>query len=118
MNQLDTLWRACVKLLNYGCSIYTKSPSVPIIQHLHAHHIITRSNKAVRWDVDNGIPVTAVEHRAIHDGILTVECNEELQKRACAVGDTSVNALREKSKVLQKTLAQLGERFDEYWKNH
>ena len=30
------------------------------------HHLITRSKKNTRWDIDNGIPLTVGEHALIH----------------------------------------------------
>ena len=58
---LDSLWRKAVMLKHRGRSVVSGSPATEI------HHIVTRSRKNTRWDVDNGCPLTLQEHRMLHD---------------------------------------------------
>jgi len=56
MDQADQLWRDCVKLRDKKSVLSGKGGS------LNAHHIITRSNLATRWSLDNGLTFTSGEH--------------------------------------------------------
>lgn len=54
---LDTLWANKVKeKAEYKCEVCGKETG------LNSHHIFSRSNKRVRWDLDNGISVCVGHH--------------------------------------------------------
>jgi hypothetical protein len=57
MDQADQLWRDCVKLRDGSKSVLSGKGGA-----LNAHHIITRSNLATRWSLDNGLTFTSGEH--------------------------------------------------------
>ena len=53
----DALWSDVIKLLaKEKCEYCGKT------EHLNSHHIFSRSNLAVRWDVDNGICLCVGHH--------------------------------------------------------
>lgn len=57
IKKLDELWSEAVKKkANYKCE-YSKKET-----HLNSHHVFSRSNKAVRWDLDNGVCLNAGHH--------------------------------------------------------
>ena len=56
-NQLDTLWAIIIKQrADYKCEKSGKTT------YLNSHHIFSRSNMSVRWDLDNGICLNAGWH--------------------------------------------------------
>jgi len=56
-NHLDNLWRYKVyELAEYKCEYCGKEGQ------LNAHHIFSRSNYSVRWDIDNGICLCVAHH--------------------------------------------------------
>jgi len=60
----DELWAKIVKArAGYKCEVNGSSD-----QPLNAHHIITRANKVLRWDLDNGISLTAGNHKFFAQG--------------------------------------------------
>lgn len=56
-SHLDNLWRQAIynKARN-RCEYCWKET------HLNAHHIFSRSNYSVRWDLDNGVCLCALHH--------------------------------------------------------
>lgn len=55
--RLDDAWRVLVKLkAKNKCEVCGKT------KYLNAHHIFTRRNKAVRWNVDNGVALCPSHH--------------------------------------------------------
>lgn len=44
------------------------------------HHIYSRSNKLLRWDLRNIAPLTMEEHRLLHDGKIYLEINYDTQQ--------------------------------------
>lgn len=44
------------------------------------HHHIGRSNTLLRWDINNIIPLTLAEHRAVHDGTLKYKINNPFRE--------------------------------------
>ena len=55
--KLDDAWSELVKLRAGGkCEICGQS------RYLNSHHLFTRRNKAVRWDVDNGMALCPSHH--------------------------------------------------------
>lgn len=44
------------------------------------HHIYSRSNKLLRWDLRNIAPLTMEEHRLLHDGKIYLEIDYDTQK--------------------------------------
>lgn len=58
---LDNLWRkASLKLKGNACEYCRDS------QGLNVHHIFSRTNKKMRWDIDNGV-ILCVEHHTAGD---------------------------------------------------
>lgn len=56
-NHLDKLWSEKVKKrVGNKCEYCGKVP------YLNSHHIFSRSNHAVRWDLDNGVALCAGHH--------------------------------------------------------
>src|SRR3990167_420167 len=54
---LDNLWAKKIKeLADYKCEYCGKTTG------LNSHHIFSRSNRRVRWDLDNGISVCVLHH--------------------------------------------------------
>jgi hypothetical protein len=53
--ELDDLWSKAVKLVG-KCEYCSKT------DYLNAHHIYSRSNHAVRWNLDNGICLCSGHH--------------------------------------------------------
>lgn len=43
------------------------------------HHIYSRKNKLLRWDLKNIAPLTPEEHRLLHDGKIILKIDEETQ---------------------------------------
>jgi hypothetical protein len=56
---LDDLWRTVIRLRDNGIDQYTLKAKGIVKQGIDAHHIITRSRKSTRWDLDNGILLSA-----------------------------------------------------------
>lgn len=44
------------------------------------HHIYSRSNKLLRWDLRNIAPLTPEEHRLLHDGKIYLEIDYDTQQ--------------------------------------
>lgn len=56
-DKCDDLWRKIIyKNYGYKCAVCGKA------NQLNAHHIVTRSNKNLRWDVKNGIALCPDHH--------------------------------------------------------
>lgn len=87
MDQADQLWRDCVKLRDKKSVLSGKGGS------LNAHHIITRSNLATRWSLDNGLTFTSGEHAFwVHKNI--AESTVWIQNY---LGEEKFNSLLERS---------------------
>lgn len=43
------------------------------------HHIYSRKNKLLRWDLKNIAPLTPEEHRLLHDGKISLKIDDETQ---------------------------------------
>lgn len=56
-NKCDALWRKIVKVKGY-CEWCGKS-----LGQMHAHHIIGRTNRTLRWDLRNGVCLDAGCHK-------------------------------------------------------
>jgi hypothetical protein len=66
-NRLNDLWSKAVK------ARYKRCPLSGAVDDLQAHHIIAKGRQrrfSLRWDIRNGVPLSAQAHRAIHDGDL------------------------------------------------
>lgn len=57
INKLDKLWGEIIHSLNDKCAVCGKTG------RLEAHHIFTRSRRATRWFIDNGILLCANCHK-------------------------------------------------------
>jgi 5-methylcytosine-specific restriction endonuclease McrA len=53
---VDKKWALVVRLMAGKCALCGKT------EGLQAHHIISRSNHAVRWNLDNGVALCALHH--------------------------------------------------------
>ena len=61
-DQLDKLWAEIVKQrAGYKCEYCRKTT------YLNTHHIFSRSNLSVRWDLDNGICLCSGHHTLSND---------------------------------------------------
>ena len=81
-NRLGTLWSKAVKVK------YKRCPLSGTTDDLQAHHIIAKGRQrrfSLRWDVRNGVPLSAAAHRAIHDGDLVA--NKKLLAYVAERGD-------------------------------
>jgi len=58
--KLDDAWSLLVKLQAGMICEYCKKDNTQV--QLHSHHIFSRSNKATRWDLVNGICLCASHH--------------------------------------------------------
>ena len=90
---LDSLWaRAVKKLANNKCEYCGKEET------LNSHHLFSRNNHSVRWDVENGICLCVSHHRfgkmSAHQAPL--EFAEWVKERR---GVLWFNALRKKAKT-------------------
>ena len=64
-SRLNNLWSKAVK------AKYRRCPFTGSTEDLQAHHIIPKGRQnrfALRWDIRNGVPLSAQAHRSIHDG--------------------------------------------------
>jgi hypothetical protein len=57
VKELDALWAKAVKLRAKMKSEYNDIPG-----NLHAHHIIGKPTHALRWNLNNAVCVTGVQH--------------------------------------------------------
>jgi hypothetical protein len=60
--QLDDLWAEAVKI-----KAHNKCEMCGRITYLNSHHIFSRSNYSVRWDVENGVCLCAGHHVLCND---------------------------------------------------
>jgi predicted restriction endonuclease len=59
-DELDNLWSAKVKeLADYKCEYCGKE------EYLNSHHIFSRSNHSVRWELENGVCLCSGHHTLI-----------------------------------------------------
>lgn len=56
------------------CSIYSGKRGCV------GHHICSRKNKLLRWDLRNIAPLTPEEHRLLHDGKIYLEIDYDTQQ--------------------------------------
>ncbi|MBC8527192.1 MAG: hypothetical protein H8D22_10165 [Candidatus Cloacimonetes bacterium] len=61
---LDSLWRKAVMKKYHNRSVYSSLPATEV------HHIVTRSKKNTRWDIENGCPLTFSEHYNLHSTVV------------------------------------------------
>lgn len=58
--KLDVLWSKIIReRANHKCEVDNCQHSQKVVQ---AHHIFTRSNRSVRWDLNNGISLCPGHH--------------------------------------------------------
>ncbi len=92
----DLLWANLVKLKAGNICEYCGNPNT-----LNSHHIFSRSNMSLRWDINNGICLCALHHVlglfSAHKAPL--EFAEWLKDKR---GDEWYNSLKEKSKQVVK----------------
>lgn len=90
---LDALWSEKVKVRAGGKCEYCGK-----ITGLNSHHVFSRSNKRVRWDIDNGVCVCVLHHIfglfSAHKS--PIEFIEWLKERR---GNDWYNGLRERANV-------------------
>ena len=61
IRELDDIWKKKVKERdNYTCQICGKKIQG---KNCHAHHILPRQIKGMRWDIDNGITLCYQHHK-------------------------------------------------------
>ncbi len=89
---IDTVWAEVIKLIAGNKCEYCGK-----LEHLNSHHIFSRSNLHVRWDVDNGVCVCVGHHvfgnMSAHKA--PIEFIEWLKERR---GNKWYERLREKSR--------------------
>lgn len=108
----DALWSEKVKkLAGYKCEYSGQT------EHLNSHHVYSRSNHSVRWDVRNGVCLTVGHHVfssvfSAHKtpiefiewikGVRGEEWYNDLRKRAAQVKQYTVQELQEVINELKK----------------
>lgn len=113
---LDTLWAKIIKArANNKCEYCGKS------EHLNAHHLFSRSNNSLRWDLDNGICLCVTHHVfgifSAHKAPLEfaewvketrgIEWYENLRKKAKEIKQVDELWLEEMIKEYKEKLKQL-----------
>ncbi len=53
----DILWAECVKIKDWYKCVYCWEE-----KNLNSHHIIWRSSRSVRWDINNGVTLCSLHH--------------------------------------------------------
>jgi hypothetical protein len=93
----DKLWSLIVRTRdNFVCKMCGTQT-----KHSEAHHIIGKDNKAVRWDIDNGVTLCYYHHRFwMHGGKMTEEKRIEFYKKV--LGRDSYWMLRARSVCVVK----------------
>ena len=97
-NKLDKLWSELVRLkAGNECEYCHKKGSV------NAHHIFSRSNRAVRWDTDNGVCLCVAHHvfgnlSAHKSPVEFVEWLKDIR------GETWYAVLRARANVISKNI--------------
>lgn len=72
--KLDSLWSECVKInFHYKCQYCGKWRDEV---QIHSHHLFTRSRRATRWDIDNGIALCA-SHHTLSSEFSAHQCGQE-----------------------------------------
>jgi hypothetical protein len=100
----DDLWSLIVRNRdNYTCRMCgTKTKSG------EAHHIIGRDNKALRWDIDNGITLCFYCHRyKIHGGKMSEEDKIKFYKSV-----SNYDELKTRSRIVKFNLEFVIENFN------
>ena len=107
---LDDLWRIEVKLKRKDRSIITGYFSKEV------HHIITRSRKNTRWDIDNGVVLDMEQHKRIHsepsykkafiDLYVGRDRYEALQKKSLEYFDKDYDKIKNMLKEVLKNLKE------------
>ena len=90
----DEMWSVLVRnRFNYTCAMCDDGVRKPV----SAHHIFGRSNKATRWEVDNGVALCYYHHRfCIHGGRCSPEEILVFYKRI--LGEKRYKELKEMAK--------------------
>ena len=119
VKELDALWRTLVKLkVGDKCEMCGKPDGQGRGHSLNAHHIFGRSNYSVRWDVENGVCLTAGNHtlttHSAHKAPIEfiefmkkrrgVKWYNDLRTKANAIKKWAVPELQEKKEELKKEI--------------
>ena len=59
---LDDIWRTVIRLRDKGIDQYKLAMKKETCKGVDAHHIFTRTRKTTRWDVKNGILLSAMHN--------------------------------------------------------
>ena len=111
-NELDCLWS--LKIHAGGrCEVCGG------VGRLNAHHVFSRSNKSVRWDLDNGV-LLCVSHHVFGQWSAHKNPVEFIEKMRTLRGEKWYKALREKAKksvqadqLFRKKIKILLENYDQ-----
>ena len=116
--QLDELWAELVKKrAGYKCERSGKTG------YLNSHHVFSRSNLSVRWNLDNGVCLNAGRHTLQTDSAHKnpiefiewikdkrgIEWYEEMRTKANQVRKWTIIEMEEKVKEFQEMIKQYEE---------
>lgn len=114
-DKADDLWSIAVKINYWMKCAYSWE-----CDNLNSHHIFTRSRNATRWDIDNGICLTANHHTfsqefsahktpaRFKEWLIWVKWERyynELEKKSQSVFKVTTDFLKEKIKELENFIA-------------
>ncbi len=108
--QLDNLWSQLVKInYNYTCAYCWKK------ENLNSHHLFSRSKRATRWDLENGITLCCGCH-TMSSNFSAHKCPLDFAERIRELKwDDYINELSKKSKeIKQWTSEELLEMIESY----
>lgn len=95
----DEAWATAVKIkAGYKCE-YSG-----VTKNLNAHHIYSRSNRAVRWDIDNGVCLSSKHHvlsSTFSAHKTSLEFIEWIKEKR---GEDWYNRLRTKARTVKKVV--------------
>jgi len=118
-DQLDKLWSEIVKQrAGYRCEFRVPGVRCKKTTYLNAHHIFSRSNLSVRWDLDNGVCLCSGHHTLNNNSahkapvefiewikeMWGLEWYEDLRKKANTVKKWTIPELREKVEEFKKEI--------------
>ena len=116
-NRCDYLWSECIKIKDWYKCVYCWKTS-----QLNSHHLFTRSRKATRWDLDNGITLCCSHHIfsedfSAHKTIL--EFSRWIENKLWSKKiDSLLKKSRETKKITSEYLQEVIKELQEYKNTH
>ncbi|MCK4320968.1 hypothetical protein KAX08_00395 [candidate division WOR-3 bacterium] len=118
-DQLDKLWAEIIKKrADYRCEYREPANRCKKMTYLNTHHIFSRSNLSVRWDLDNGVCLCSGHHTLNNNSahkapaefiewikeMWGIEWYENLRKKANQVKKWTIPELRELVEEFKKEI--------------